>query len=103
MLIKDRDALLAFYDFPAEHRKHLRATNVIESSFATISSSVGFDTSFDWVRGPNDPSRPRRVPARSALAPHHVHRRSVAMTTQIAANLIVLALTAALLWHVLAH
>ena len=35
-LTKDRDALLAFYDFPAEHRKHLRTTNVIESSFATI-------------------------------------------------------------------
>src|SRR5438876_1358775 len=35
-LIKDRDALLAFYDFPAEHWKHLRTTNVIESSFATI-------------------------------------------------------------------
>jgi putative transposase len=28
-LIKDRDALLAFYDFPAEHWKHLRTTNVI--------------------------------------------------------------------------
>jgi putative transposase len=35
-LIKDRNALLAFYDFPAEHWKHLRTTNVIESSFATI-------------------------------------------------------------------
>ena len=35
-LIKDRDALLAFYDFPAEHWKHLRTTNVIESSFATV-------------------------------------------------------------------
>jgi putative transposase len=35
-LIKDRDALLAFYDFPAEHWKHLRTTNVIESAFATI-------------------------------------------------------------------
>jgi transposase-like protein len=59
-LIKDREALLAFYDFPADqcrqtaegwhtavllsaippgstwHRKHLRTTNVIESSFATI-------------------------------------------------------------------
>jgi transposase-like protein len=35
-LIKDRDGLLAFYDFPAEHWKHLRTTNVIESSFATI-------------------------------------------------------------------
>src|SRR3974390_2280290 len=37
-LIKDRDALLAFYDFPAEHWKHLRTTNVIESSFATAPS-----------------------------------------------------------------
>jgi putative transposase len=35
-LIKDRDVLLAFYDFPAEHWKHLRTTNVIESSFATV-------------------------------------------------------------------
>ncbi len=35
-LIKDREALLSFYDFPAEHWKHLRTTNVIESSFATI-------------------------------------------------------------------
>ena len=35
-LIKDRDALLALYDFPAEHWKHLRTSNVIESSFATI-------------------------------------------------------------------
>jgi hypothetical protein len=34
-LIRDRDALLAFYEFPAEHWKHLRTTNVIESSFAT--------------------------------------------------------------------
>jgi transposase-like protein len=35
-LIKDRDAPLVFYDFPAEHWKHLRTTNVIESSFATV-------------------------------------------------------------------
>src|SRR5258707_1366094 len=35
-LVKDRDALLAFYEFPAEHWKHLRTTNVIESSFATV-------------------------------------------------------------------
>jgi putative transposase len=35
-LIKDRHALLVFYDFPAEHWKHLRTTNVIESSFATV-------------------------------------------------------------------
>jgi putative transposase len=33
---KDRESLLAFYDFPAEHWTHIRTTNVIESSFATI-------------------------------------------------------------------
>jgi putative transposase len=35
-LTNDRDALLAFYDFPAEHWKHLRTTNPIESTFATV-------------------------------------------------------------------
>lgn len=35
-LSKDRDALLAYYDFPAEHWKHLRTTNPIESAFATV-------------------------------------------------------------------
>jgi putative transposase len=35
-LKKDRDVLLAFYDFPAEHWIHLRTTNPIESTFSTI-------------------------------------------------------------------
>lgn len=35
-LVKDRAALLAFYDFPAEHWAHLRTTNPIESMFATV-------------------------------------------------------------------
>ncbi len=35
-LRKDRDVLLTFYDFPAEHWRHLRTTNPIESTFATI-------------------------------------------------------------------
>ena len=35
-LTKDKDALLAFYDFPAEHWVHLRTTNPIESVFATV-------------------------------------------------------------------
>ena len=35
-LTKDRDGLLAFYDFPAEHWDHLRTTNPIESVFATV-------------------------------------------------------------------
>jgi putative transposase len=35
-LVKDRDALLAFYDFPAEHWDHLRTANPVESVFATV-------------------------------------------------------------------
>lgn len=35
-LTKDEDALLAFYDFPAEHWQHIRTTNPIESTFATV-------------------------------------------------------------------
>lgn len=35
-LIKDREVLLTFYDFPAEHWVHLRTTNPIESMFATV-------------------------------------------------------------------
>ncbi len=35
-LTKDRDRLLTFYDFPAEHWKHIRTTNPIESTFATV-------------------------------------------------------------------
>lgn len=35
-LVKDKDDLFAFYDFPAMHRIHLRTTNPIESTFATV-------------------------------------------------------------------
>jgi putative transposase len=35
-LTKDRHVLLTFYDFPAEHWKHIRTTNPIESVFATV-------------------------------------------------------------------
>lgn len=35
-LAKDREELLAFYDFPAEHWVHIRTTNPIESTFATV-------------------------------------------------------------------
>ena len=34
-LLKDRESLLAFYDFPAEHWQHIRTTNPIGSTFAT--------------------------------------------------------------------
>jgi len=35
-LVKDRDVLMTFYDFPAVHWQHIRTTNPIESTFATI-------------------------------------------------------------------
>jgi putative transposase len=35
-LAKNRDEMLAFYSFPAEHWKHIRTTNAIESTFATV-------------------------------------------------------------------
>jgi putative transposase len=35
-LEKDKDVLFTFYDFPAEHWSHLRTTNPIESTFATV-------------------------------------------------------------------
>ena len=35
-LQKDRDELLTFYDFPAEHWRHIRTTNPIESTFSTV-------------------------------------------------------------------
>ena len=35
-LVKDREALLCFYDFPAEHWDHLRTSNPIESVFAAV-------------------------------------------------------------------
>lgn len=35
-LTKDRSALLAFFDFPAEHWVHIRTSNPIESTFATV-------------------------------------------------------------------
>ena len=35
-LRKDKESLFAFYDFPAEHWRHIRSTNPIESTFATV-------------------------------------------------------------------
>ena len=40
-LAKDRDHLLTFHNFPAEHRKHPRSTNPIESSFNTVRHRTG--------------------------------------------------------------
>ena len=35
-LFKDKEEMLAFYDFPAEHWTHIRTTSPIESAFATV-------------------------------------------------------------------
>jgi len=35
-LLKDKDVLFSFYDFPAEHWAHIRSTNPIESAFSTV-------------------------------------------------------------------
>ena len=35
-LVEDQEALLAFFTFPAEHWRHLRTSNLIESPFATV-------------------------------------------------------------------
>lgn len=45
-IVDDQDALLAFYDFPAEHWKHLRTTNPIESTFAPVRART------DLTKGP---------------------------------------------------
>lgn len=45
-ITKDRDALLAFYDYPAEHWKHLRTSNAIESTFSPVRART------DVTKGP---------------------------------------------------
>ncbi len=34
--MRDQELLLTFFDFPAEHWKHLRTSNIVESPFATV-------------------------------------------------------------------
>ena len=64
-LSQDRDTLLAFYDFPAEHWKHLRTTNPIESTFATVRHrtirSKGCLSNRTRSRWSSNCSRPRRI------------------------------------------
>lgn len=50
-LTKDRDALLAFYDFPAEHWKHLRTTNPIEPNSGSSSRKASpYEVSVQLLR-----------------------------------------------------
>src|SRR6202050_3201443 len=80
-LTKDRDVLLAFFDFPAEHWDHLRTSNPIESVFATVrhrtvrtKESLGSPP-----RRPVSASTYRRRPRRARYAGQRWHvARSVA-------------------------
>ena len=85
-LIKERDALLAFYDFPAEHWKHLRTSNVIESAFmrhrtvrskGCLSNKTALAMIFKLARLPKKAAAPRRS---QPIAENHsrckVHRRN---------------------------
>jgi transposase-like protein len=94
----DVDELLAFYDFPAEHWIHLRTTNPIESTFATVrlrtkvtrgAGSAAAALAMVRVRpGPlagrelTSPRRrrPRRSPLRTRTA-HRAHAAPLGMTT----------------------
>jgi transposase-like protein len=74
-LVKDRAALLAFYDFPAEHWKHMRTSNPIESAFATVrlqtdktKGCLSRDTALALVFKLATPSRPSATGA-SSTAP----------------------------------
>jgi hypothetical protein len=59
-LTKDRDALLAFYDFPAEHWKHLRTTDEIDKAFSAGSlAHVGTSRALALFASPFCPSKAR--------------------------------------------
>jgi len=64
-LLKDKDELLTFFGFPAEHWTHLRTTNPIESTFSTVkvrtkrtkgagSRKAGLAMAFKLLLEPND-------------------------------------------------
>ena len=62
-LSKDRESLLAFYNFPAEHWKHVRTSNPIESTFATVRLRTDktkgcLSARRPWPWSSSSPSRP---------------------------------------------
>ena len=87
-LAKGREALLAFFDFPAEHWDHLRTANPIESGFATVrhrtvrtrgalSQKTAKLMVFTLVRAASKKMAPveGRQPVASRRQRHQVHRR----------------------------
>lgn len=68
-LTVDQDRLLAYFDYPAEHRKHLRTTNPIESTFATVRLREGVTKGGLADRRAHDGVQ-AATSRRRALAPH---------------------------------
>jgi transposase-like protein len=89
----DVDELLAFYDFPAEHWIHLRATNPIESTFATVnhtkvtkgpgSRAAGLAMAFKLIEAAQDRWRAVNGPHLVARARRHdIRQRQARRTTR---------------------
>src|SRR5262245_44958704 len=90
-LEKDASALLTFFDFPAEHWKHLRTSNVIESPFATVrlrqrvtkGRGLPDEGPLDGVQAPRHGAGPmatarRCTPAAARAGRHRVRGRGAA-------------------------
>jgi transposase-like protein len=86
----DLDELLAFYDYPAEHWQHLRATNPIKSTFATVrhrtkvtrgpgSRAAGLAMTFKLIEAAQDPLARGQRPAPGRPRPRwrQVHQRKL--------------------------
>jgi len=91
----DLDVLLAFYDYPAEHWVHLRTTNPIESTFATVrlrqrvtkgpgSRAAGVAMAFKLLESGPAPlaSRQRAAPRRAGPSRRPVRERRPSRTTR---------------------
>jgi len=86
-LTKDRDVLLDFHDFPAERRKHVRTTNPIESTFATVrhrtnrtkgcpSRKIGLAMAFElMISAQGQMAQDRRIGSPARSHPGHGIRR----------------------------
>jgi hypothetical protein len=90
----DLDQLLAFYDYPAEHWVHLRTTNPIESTFATVrhrtrvtkgpgSRAAGLAMAFKLIEAAQDRWRGQRTtPGRPRPQRRHLRQRTTRRTTR---------------------
>jgi hypothetical protein len=92
----DLDVLLAFYDYPAEHWVHLRTTNPIESTFATVrlrqrvtkgpgSRAAGIAMAFKLIESAPRPAGARSTPPPRRPRPRrrHLRERQTRRTTRL--------------------